>query len=156
MTTYLPILEQSTYLLKNLPSRKRWPPTYICRRRWPLLPTHRGGDGYLCTPYIGGDGHHYSKQFILIMDGRWQPSSIYLGGDGHLSSFFGAVYLIIYLPNYLRGDGHPPIWRRWPPLPNYVRRGWPPIYLSSSSLPTYLHTYLSRKRWPPTYISGRK
>ena len=71
MATCLPILEQAINL-----------PTYLGRDGHPL--TYLGGDDHPPT-YLGGDGYLYP------------PWATHLRGDGHLSTYFGAVYQLIYL-----------------------------------------------------------
>ena len=57
--------------------------TYLPKGRWPPPPTYLGGDDHLFTYQIlGNDGH----------------ISINPRKDGHLSTQFGKVYLLIYLP----------------------------------------------------------
>ena len=131
LSIYLP-----TYLSKRKQpptyiSKRRWPPTYQSRRRWPPRPTYLGWDGdlsiYLGHPitHLGGDGTYLltylSRRRWLptyISRRRWPPTYLsrrgwpplptYLRGDGHLSTYFGVVYLLIYLPTYLGGNGNPP------------------------------------------------
>ena len=123
--------------------------TYLCRRGWP--PTY-------------------------LSRKTWPPLPSYLRGDGHLSTHFGAVYLLIYLPIWEEMATHLPIQEKmaihlhiWEEMATHLpiqeematsthlfKRGWPPIYLLWISLSIYLSTHLYRRRWPPTYPYRRR
>ena len=87
------------------------------------------------------------------------PTPTYLGRDGHLSTFTGAVYPPIHLITYLGGDSHPPFQEEvatspslWSSLSTYLPRQR--IYQFWSSLSTYLLIYLGEERYPPTCLGG--
>ena len=104
----------------------------------------------------------------------WPPLPSYLRGDGHLSTHFGAVYLLIYLPIWEEMATHLPIQEKmathlhiWEEMATHLpiqeematsthlfKRGWSLIFWSSLSI--YLLTYLSTRKRPPTYISKRR
>ena len=111
-------------------------PTYLCRRGWP--PTY-------------------------LSRRTWPPLPSYLRGDGHLSTHFGAVYLLIYLPIWEEMATHLPIQEKmathlhiWEEMATHLpiqeematsthlfkrtstnpfKRGWSPIYLSKGGWP---------------------
>ena len=62
------------------------------------------------------------EEMLTHLSGRiWPPLPIYLGGNGHLSTYFVTAYLLIYPAISSGGDSHPPTY-----LTEHNR---PPIYL---------------------------
>ena len=112
-------------------SREGWPPNYQSRVGWthPLILEE---SIYLSTHLpileeVANFTHLFRKgvaTYIFILQGRITTypftllficlsmeglPSIYISKiDGNLSIYFGGIYLPIYLPTYLGGNGHPP------------------------------------------------
>ena len=88
---------------------KGWPLIYLYREGWPLI--------LFCLPiclfiYLGEMATHLSIQEEMatsthLFEEGLPPLSLYSNGDANLYTYFGAVYLLIYRPTCLEGDGHP-------------------------------------------------
>ena len=91
----------------------------------------------------------------------WSPLPIHLGGDGHLPSYFGTVYLLIYIPTYLGENGHPTYLGGDGHIYPFIWEGmatYPPMWGRMDTylfcLPIHLLSDLGGDGYPPIYLGG--
>ena len=135
-------------------SKEGWPLIYLSRIRWqPIhlrwrnlfiylsiyLLTDLRGNGYP-PDYVGGNAtctHLCRREWspVYLSREEWPLIlSIYLSTEGWAPIYqprIGWAYPFI-LEDRIYLSIHPPMylsWRRWPTLPTYLGRWWPPIYL---------------------------